>query len=81
MAPAVARRHFQALLEAKQARVRQGPSYPPANAFTGQHETTTVPPPSTSAEAAPSTPPEPPQAPSSAPEPHGRGNQGMRHQK
>jgi hypothetical protein len=37
--PAVARQHFRELLEAKQQRVKQGPSYPAPNAFTGRpHE-------------------------------------------
>jgi len=34
--PAIAKRHFLEVLEAKQERVRQGPSYPAANAFTGR---------------------------------------------
>ena len=79
--PDVARQHFRELLEAKQARVRQGPSYPAANAHTGQHPTTPVPLPAYVA--AP-----PPATGSGAPEPaadiepeHARGNQGMRDQK
>ena len=35
---ALAKRHFLEALEAKQERVRQGPSYPPANAFTGRSD-------------------------------------------
>ena len=30
--------HFRELLRAKQERVRQGPSYPAPNDFTGRHE-------------------------------------------
>ncbi|MEO7431656.1 MAG: hypothetical protein ABIR62_06455 [Dokdonella sp.] len=40
MAPDVAIAHFQELLRAKQERVRQGPSYPAANAYTGRHDAT-----------------------------------------
>lgn len=36
VSPAIAKRHFLEVLEAKQERVRQGPSYPAANAFTGR---------------------------------------------
>lgn len=75
---AVARRHFRKLLEAKQARVRQGPSYPPANEFSGSHR----------ASLATSAPPSSPLSPSDAPAveggsmpAHGRGNEGMRPQK
>ena len=80
----MARRHFQELLEAKQERVRQGPSYPPANDFTGQRAA------DGSSPASPSEPaPQPPNANQPAPEStygdpaftHGRGNQGMRPQK
>ena len=30
--------HFQEAMEAKQERIRQGPAYPPANAFTGRSD-------------------------------------------
>jgi hypothetical protein len=30
--------HFRELLRAKQDRVRQGPSYPAPNAYTGRHD-------------------------------------------
>ncbi|MET0230522.1 MAG: hypothetical protein ABW186_06290 [Rhodanobacteraceae bacterium] len=74
------------MLEAKQARVRQGPSYPPANAFTGQR-TADGSAPAPGNDSAP--PPAPPDAGKPAPEAtfgessvrHGRGNQGMRPQK
>jgi hypothetical protein len=39
VSPEVAIAHFQQLLRAKQDRVRQGPNYPPANAFSGRHDT------------------------------------------
>jgi len=76
----VARQHFQELLEAKIERVRQGPSYPPANEFTGQR-------PSDSGAAGDAR--SPGDADKPAPEAtygdpaftHGRGNQGMRPQK
>jgi hypothetical protein len=79
----VARQHFQELLEAKQERLRQGPSYPPANDFTGQRSL------DGSGSAAGSENPTPPDAGKPAPEAtfgepsvmHGRGNQGMRPQK
>ncbi|HKE47805.1 MAG TPA: hypothetical protein VKB52_07050 [Rhodanobacteraceae bacterium] len=86
MSPAVARRHFQELLEAKQARVKQGPSYPAPNAYTGQHTLA----PTLSAAASGLDGEKPPAAPEEpAPEAtygdpahtHGRGNQGMRPQK
>ncbi|HEU4664726.1 MAG TPA: hypothetical protein VFS55_11930 [Dokdonella sp.] len=34
----VAMQHFRDVLRAKQERVRQGPSYPAPNAFTGRHD-------------------------------------------
>jgi len=83
VSPKVAARHFREVLQAKQERVRQGPSYPPANAFTGQH----------AAEAGassggldphaplPATGTPPPEALTAANSTHGRGNQGMRKQK
>ena len=79
VSPEVARRHFQELLEAKQERVRQGPSYPAPNAFTGRRDEAEI---SSAAEPAP---PEPgtgtPEAVYGGPEfAHGRGNQGMRRQ-
>ncbi len=80
VSPDVARQHFQELLEAKIERVRQGPSYPPANEFTGQR-------PSESGAAGDARSPGDANKP--APEAtygdptftHGRGNQGMRPQK
>ena len=86
MTPDVARQHFQELLEAKQARVRQGPSYPAANAFTGQRAADGSAP-APGSDSAP--PPAPPDSGKPAPEAtfgessarHGRGNQGMRPQK
>jgi hypothetical protein len=40
VSPEVARRHFLEVLEAKQQRAKQGPSYPAPNAFTGRpHDT------------------------------------------
>ncbi len=71
--------HFQELLRAKQERVRQGPSYPAANAYTGRHDAPTENmhedasshgPPMASAPDAEAT-----YGTSTA---HGRGNQGMR---
>jgi len=38
VSPSVAQRNFRKLLEAKQERVRQGPSYPAPNEFTGRHD-------------------------------------------
>jgi hypothetical protein len=80
--PEVARQHFRELLEAKQQRAKQGPSYPAPNAFTGRpHEGTASP-----------TPAGDPSSPASDTAPdaettygegeftHGRGNQGMRGQ-
>jgi hypothetical protein len=75
----VARQHFREILEAKQKRVRQGPSYPAPNAFTGRpHDT-----------GAAGAPPQEP-AQDSGPDVEasygegefasGRGNQGMRGQ-
>jgi hypothetical protein len=34
----LAMQHFRELLRAKQERVRQGPSYPAPNAYTGRHD-------------------------------------------
>ena len=36
MSPEVARQHFLEILEAKQQRTKQGPSYPAPSAFTGR---------------------------------------------
>jgi len=83
VSPKVAARHFREVLQAKQERVRQGPNYPPANAFTGQR----------AAEAGtlsggldphaplPATGTPAPEALTGANSTHGRGNQGMRKQK
>lgn len=81
----VARQHFREILEAKQQRVKQGPAYPAANAFTGRaHD-------GVGAVVQPSG--EPADANSAGSSPgveatygqgeftHGRGNQGMRGQK
>jgi len=79
---AVAREHFQELLEAKQAKVRQGPSYPAPNAFTGNREAD-----STVRSGGGDTPAPQPERPGpeatfgDPPLVHGRGNQGMRPQK
>jgi hypothetical protein len=82
--PSVARRHFQELLDAKNDRVRQGPSYPPANPYTGRRDNAATPMPHGADASA-----EPPVT-SNAPDSeatfgssgtvHGRGNQGMRRQ-
>ena len=76
--PELAIRHFQELLRAKQERVRRGPAYPPANAYSGRPDAGAD---ARQVEAGP--PSRPPEAP--APEAvhgtnatHGRGNQGMR---
>jgi len=79
----VAARHFREALQAKQERVRQGPNYPPANAFTGRHAPVApalsggldphAPLPATGTPA--------PEALTGANSLHGRGNQGMRKQK
>lgn len=83
VSPSVARKHFEQLLKAKQERVRQGPSYPAPNPFTGRHDVDN---------GMQSTPNEESATPAAgAPDPeatyggtefnHGRGNQGMRNQK
>jgi hypothetical protein len=81
--PKVAARHFREALQAKQERVRQGPNYPPANAFTGRNAPLGAalsggldphaPLPATGTPA--------PEALTGANSLHGRGNQGMRKQK
>jgi hypothetical protein len=78
--PTVARRHFLEILKAKQERVRQGPAYPPANAFTGQRDAAAAAP---SGDApTPASEPAEPAGTFDGPElAHGRGNQGMRPQK
>ncbi|HEX5122117.1 MAG TPA: hypothetical protein VFV97_02635 [Rhodanobacteraceae bacterium] len=76
--PEVARQHFRELLEAKQQRDKQGPSYPAPNAFTGRpHEGTASPAPANEpSETAPDV-----EATYGEGEfKHGRGNQGMRGQ-
>jgi hypothetical protein len=78
----VARRHFRELLEAKQARVRQGPAYPAANPYTGQHDL--IPAHVASDESSPPAAegnPDPEATYGSPAFAHGRGNQGMRRQK
>ncbi|MGH8172912.1 MAG: hypothetical protein ACREPX_07170 [Rhodanobacteraceae bacterium] len=81
--PAEARRHFEELLKAKQERVRQGPNYPPANAYTGRHDGDAPSTTDASDEApAPQTDNTPaPEATYGETHTHGRGNQGMRNQK
>ncbi|MEO6688315.1 MAG: hypothetical protein ABIS07_03485 [Dokdonella sp.] len=79
VSPEVAAAHFQELLRAKQERVRQGPSYPAANPYTGRHGgsganghadlDSHAPPLSNTPE---------PEAVYGASTTHGRGNQGMR---
>ncbi len=80
VSPEVATAHFQELLRAKQERVRQGPTYPAANPFTGRHDGSeghghgdldSHGPPQL-----PNTPE--PEAVYGASTAHGRGNQGMR---
>ncbi|HMM65303.1 MAG TPA: hypothetical protein PKC03_00040 [Dokdonella sp.] len=69
---------MRALLEAKQARVRQGPTWPAANAHTGAHGTSAG-----DADAAFHENQSPPVAPDSnlgIAGMHGRGNQGKRGQ-
>ncbi|MEO5561078.1 MAG: hypothetical protein ABIO49_14175 [Dokdonella sp.] len=80
VSPEVAAAHFQELLRAKQERVRQGPTYPAANPYTGRHDgsggnghgdiDSHGPPPL-------SNTPEP-EAVYGTSTTHGRGNQGMR---
>ncbi|MEO7324833.1 MAG: hypothetical protein ABIW82_08390 [Dokdonella sp.] len=79
VSPEVATAHFQELLRAKQERVRQGPTYPAANPYTGRHDTSAGnvladldshgPPLSNTPE---------PEAVYGASTTHARGNQGMR---
>lgn len=80
---AVAKRHFQEALEAKQERTRQGPAYPPANAFTGRPEASVEPGhPADDANVAPVTHSSPsPEAAYVTNLLRGRGNQGMRKQR
>ena len=79
----VAARHFREALQAKQERVRQGPNYPSANAFTGRHVAAAT----TSSGGLdlhaplPATGTPAPEALTGANSLHGRGNQGMRKQK
>jgi len=71
--------HFQELLRAKQERVRQGPSYPPANPYTGRHDAPTDQSiESTSSHGPPMANTPDPEATYGASTTHGRGNQGMR---
>jgi|GEM_PF-3963507 hypothetical protein len=83
VSPKVAARHFQKALQAKQERIRRGPTYPPANPYTGRHAVTGEAPGMALDPHAP-----PPAAGTPAPEAltasnstHGRSNQGMRKQK
>jgi hypothetical protein len=79
----VAKRHFLEALEAKQERVRQGPAYPPANAFTGRTDATLEPGhPADDPDVAPVTHSMPsPEAAHVTSLLRGRGNQGMRKQR
>ena len=81
--PEVAKQHFLEALQAKQERVRQGPSYPPANAFTGRVEDESMHAPVISdAGAAPVDQPAPsPEATYVTNLLRARGNQGMRKQR
>lgn len=82
VSPNVARQHFLEILKAKQERVRQGPAYPAANAFTGHRDGAGTNEASAPGEEAPAA--EPAETTASfdgAEQPHGRGNQGMRPQK
>jgi hypothetical protein len=77
--PDVAMAHFQELLRAKQERVRQGPSYPPANPYTGRHDAPAEHPHEDTASHGPPMASAPdPEATYGASTAHGRGNQGMR---
>jgi hypothetical protein len=81
--PSIARRHFQELLQAKQERVKQGPSYPPANPYTGRRDAVASMPHGGDESASPpslSNAPEPEATFGSSETMHGRGNQGMRRQ-
>jgi hypothetical protein len=75
----VAIAHFQELLRAKQERVRQGPAYPAANAYTGRHDVSVDSAHENIASQEPSLSNAPdPEAVYGASTAHGRGNQGMR---
>jgi hypothetical protein len=79
----VARRHFREILEAKQQRVKQGPSYPAPNAFTGRpHDAADAagPPPGDPAPSTQNTKPDAEATYGEGEFTHGRGNQGMRGQ-
>jgi len=79
----VARQHFREILEAKQQRVKQGPSYPAPNAFTGRpHDAADAgaPPPNEPVPPAQDTKPDAEAAYGEGEFTHGRGNQGMRGQ-
>jgi hypothetical protein len=80
--PELARQHFRELLEAKQQRVKQGPSYPAPNAFTGRpHEAgADTSPPNESASGAQDSKPDVEATYGDGEFAHGRGNQGMRGQ-
>ncbi|MEP7043439.1 MAG: hypothetical protein ABI843_10275 [Dokdonella sp.] len=83
VSPKVAARHFRKVLQAKQERVRRGPNYPAANAFTGRHaveiDTSPLGPDTRATAPAAGTPA--PEALTGSNSTHGRGNQGMRKQK
>ncbi|MBN8480133.1 MAG: hypothetical protein J0L88_00930 [Xanthomonadales bacterium] len=80
---AVAKRHFLEALAAKQERIKQGPSYPPANPFTGRSDVEIAPGhPTDDAGSAPVTGSTPsPEATHVANLLRARGNQGMRKQR
>lgn len=78
----MAKRHFLEALEAKQERIRQGPSYPSSNAFTGRPDAPvegSLPLETEPLKPVASTPS--PEATYGAALAHGRGNQGMRKQR
>jgi hypothetical protein len=82
VSPKVSVRHFREVLQAKQERVRQGPNYPPANAFTGRPASLTALSGGLDPHAPlPATGTPTPEALTGANSLHGRGNQGMRKQK
>ena len=83
VSPDVARKHFEELLKAKQERVRQGPSYPAPNAYTGRHDAEGAIPPSYPTQETTQSADTSPDAEATYGETsnHGRGNQGMREQK
>ena len=80
MTPEVAIAHFKELLQAKQERVRQGPSYPTASPYSGRHDTLAAADHRNNDDthAAPAAGTPEPDAVYGANATHGRGNQGLR---